>query len=157
MQDPSIVTDILRVTGKISSDGGSLSTDGTGVVTLNTLIASFLTPSSTASGAIPTPTGAANTISTANVINRVAPSGACTGSILAAGTKNGQIAIVTNEATTVANTITFSTTVATGLVLTNATPTAVVIAAAEAAIFIWFASLNGGNGAWVHVAPIVGD
>jgi len=111
---------------------------------------------STPSGSIPTPTGAGVTIGTANLVNRTAPSGAVTGAILAAGTKNGQVAIVTNESIVVANTITFSATLATGLVLVDASADATVIKAASAAIFIWFSSLNSGNGAWVHVGPFAG-
>ncbi len=108
------------------------------------------------SGAVATPTGAAQTIATTSIINRTAPAGACTAAVLQAGTQNGQLAIVTNESTVVANTITFNTTVATGFVLTDATPDAIVIKAASAAIFIWLASLNSGAGAWVHVGPFAG-
>lgn len=150
--------------GGLYADNGNFQTDGQGNVTavgLTTsgalsLLSTTLQLESTASGSIATPTGAGQTISTSHLVNRVAASGACTAAILAAGTKNGQIAIVTNETTTAANTITFSTTLATGLVLTDATPNAVVIKAASAAIFIWFTSLNSGNGAWVHVAPFGG-
>lgn len=100
--------------------------------------------------AIATPTGAAQTIATTNAISRTAPSGACTNAILQAGTVNGQTVIVTNESTVAANTITFNTAVATGFVLTNATPTAVVIAAAEAKMFIWLSSLT----AWVVMGSV---
>lgn len=96
------------------------------------------------------PTGAGQIISITGTVIPVAPSGACTNAQMAAGSFDGQIAIVTNESTVVANTITFNTAVATGLVLTDATPDAIVIKAASLAIFVWRASLNGGNGAWVH-------
>jgi hypothetical protein len=142
---------VNQQSGGLYADNGSFTTDGFGGLT-----ALGLQGGSTPSGSIPTPTGAAQTIATSNLINRVAPSGACTNAILAAGTKNGQIAIVTNESTVVANTITFNTAVATGLVLTDATPDGHVIKASSAAIFIWFSSLNGGNGAWVRVGPFGG-
>jgi hypothetical protein len=104
---------------------------------------------------IPTPTGAAQTIATnTGMVSRTAPSGACTNAVLQAGTINGQRVVITNESTVAANTVTFNTAVATGLVLTNATPTAVVINAAEAKEFIWLASLNGGNGAWVAIGSV---
>jgi hypothetical protein len=105
---------------------------------------------------IATPTGAAQTIDTSQFINRVAPAGACTGAILKAGTFNGQIVIVTNEATNAARSITFSTTLATGLVLTDATPDANVILPSSASMFIWLTSLNSGNGAWVKFGPFGG-
>lgn len=108
------------------------------------------------SNSIASPTGAGVTIGTSQFINRNAAAGAVTAAILAAGTFNGQVVIVTNETTTVANTITFSTTLATGLVLTDATPDANVIKAASASMFIWLQSLNGGNGAWVKFGPFGG-
>jgi hypothetical protein len=42
------------------------------------------------------------------------------------------------------------------LILTDAVPDAHVIKASSAAMFIWFSSLNGGNGAWVRVGPFGG-
>jgi len=108
------------------------------------------------STSIATPTGAGVTIGSSQFINRNAPSGAVTAAILAAGSFNGEIIIVTNESTIVANSITFSTTLATGLVLTDATPDANVIKAASASMFIWLTSLNGGNGAWVKFGPFGG-
>ncbi len=145
-------------------DNGNITSDGAGNTTvvglttsgLQALLGTVLQLGSTPSASIPTPTGAAQTIATSYLVNRVAPSGACTGAILAAGTKNGQIAIVSNESTTVANTITFSTTLATGLVLVDASSDATVVKAASVAIFVWFTSLNSSNGAWVHVAPFAG-
>jgi len=134
-------------------------TTGKPSLTVNGILAALgavLQGSSTPAASIPTPTGAGVTIATGNVINRVAPSGACTAAILAAGTVNGQIAVVTNESTVVANTITFSTTLATGLILTDATPDAHVIKASSGAIFAWFTSLNAGAGAWVRVGPFGG-
>lgn len=155
---------INQQTNGLYADNGNLVSDGAGNLTavgLTTsgalaLLSTILQLESTPSGSIPTPTGAAQTIATSHTISRTAPSGAVTGAILAAGTKNGQICIVTNESTVVANTITFSTTLATGLVLTDATPDGHVIKASSAAIFIWFSSLNSGNGAWVRVGPFGG-
>lgn len=108
------------------------------------------------SNTIATPSGAAQTIDTSQLINRNVPGAACTGAILKAGVYNGQIAIVTNEATVVARSITFSTTLATGLVLTDASSDANVILAASASMFIWLSSLNSGNGAWVKFGPFGG-
>jgi len=155
---------VNQQTGGLYADNGAFTTDGLGNIiatsaTLSGILAALgtvLQLGSTASGSIPTPTGAAQTIATTNIINRTAPSGAVTAAILQAGTKNGQVAVVSNESTVVANTITFSTTLATGLVLTDATPDGHVIKAASAAIFIWFSSLNSGNGAWVRVGPFGG-
>lgn len=155
---------VNQQTNGLYADNGALTSDGAGALTVTglttsgalALLSAMLQLGSTPSGSIPTPTGAAQTIATTNTVNRTAPSGAVTGAILQAGTKNGQIAIVTNESTVVANTITFNTAVATGFVLTDATPTAVVIKAASARMFVWFSSLNGGNGAWVAIAPAAG-
>lgn len=148
---------INQQTNGLYADNGALVSDGAGNITAVGLATSgVFQPGSTPSGSIPTPTGAAQTIATTNTINRVAPSGACTAAILQAGTKNGQIAIISNESIVVANTITFSTTLATGLVIVDASATAVVIKAASARLFIWFSSLNGGNGAWVPMAPAAG-
>jgi hypothetical protein len=162
----SLVTqaNVNQQTGGLYADNGALTTDGAGNITgtsvtlsgILSALGTLLQLGSTASGSIPAPTGAAQTIATANVVNRTAPAGACTGAILAAGTKNGQVAIVTNESTVVASTITFSTTLATGLILTDATPDAHVIKASSAALFIWFTSLNSGAGAWVRVGPFGG-
>lgn len=111
----------------------------------------------TPSAGIAAPTGAAQTINTnQGFVTRTAPAGACTNAILQAGVRDGQMVLVTNESTTVANTITFNTTVATGFVLTDATPTAVVIKASSAKLFLWMASLNAGNGAWVPIPPAAG-
>ncbi len=167
MPAPTSTTTIANVnqqTGGVYEDNGALTSDGAGNINATSLtlsgvltaLGAVLQLGSTPSGSIPTPTGAAQTIATTNMVNRTAPSGAVTGAILQAGTKNGQVAIVTNESTVVANTITFSTTLATGLVLTDATPDGHVIKAASAAIFVWFSSLNGGNGAWVRVGPFGG-
>lgn len=105
------------------------------------------------SSTVAAPTGAAQTIATnTGMISRTAPTGACTGAILQAGTQDRQLCIVTNESTTVANTITFSTTLATGNVLTDATPTAVVIKASSMKVFVWFTSLS----AWVPTPPAAG-
>lgn len=108
------------------------------------------------SNSIATPTGAAQTIGTSQFINRNAPSGAVTGAILQPGVYNGQIIIVTNEATVVARSIIFSTTIATGNVLTDANSDAVTILASSASMFIWLSSLNSGNGAWVKFGPFGG-
>lgn len=141
---------INQATGGIYLDNGNITSDGQGNLSFLGALLTALQMSAT--GAVATPTGAAQTIATGTLVSRTAPSGACTNAILAAGTKNGQIVVVTNEQTVVANSITFNTAVATGLVLTNATPTAVTIGAATAAIFMWLSSLNGGAGAWVHIA-----
>lgn len=148
----------LTTTGQISAAGGIHATNGGLSVLAGTtqLLGSVLQLNDTASANIQAPTGAAQTITTSKVVNRTAPTGACTGAILAAGVQDGQVIIVTNESTVVANTITFSTTLATGLVLTDATPDAHVIKASSAAMFVWFTSLNGGSGAWVRVGPFGG-
>jgi hypothetical protein len=106
---------------------------------------------------IPTPTGSAQTIATnTGIISRTAPSGACTNAILQAGTVNGQIVIVTNEnVASTTNTITFNTTIATSNVINDGTNPQ-VIKCGTAKAFIWLSSLNGGNGAWVSLAPFGG-
>lgn len=177
----AVVTDVNSgAKGSLSTDDGAVSTDGAGTVTASAitttgngglhvnnggfavlagtiqLLGSVLQLNDTAAANIQTPTGAAQTITTSKVINRTAPTGACTGAILAAGVVDGQLIIVTNESTVVANTITFATAIATGLVLTDATPDAHVIKASSAAVFVWFASLNGGAGAWVRIGPFGG-
>lgn len=108
------------------------------------------------SNSIATPTGAGVTIGTSQFINRNAPSGAVTGAILAPGSFNGQVIIVTNESTVVARSIIFSTTIATGNVLTDASSDAITILASSASMFIWLSSLNSGNGAWVKFGPFGG-
>ena len=121
-----------------------------GSITLNG--ASVLGPMVT--GAVATPTGAAQTIATSvsNPISRTAPSGACTNAILQAGSVNGQICIVTNENNaSTTNTITFNTTIATSFVYNDGTNPQ-VIKCGTGKMFIWIAALS----AWVALEPFAG-
>jgi hypothetical protein len=144
--DPNGAAGSLTVTGPISSSGGT-----------QALLGLILQLSASASGSIPTPTGAAQTIATnTGIISRVAPSGACTAAIMQAGTVNGQLVIVTNEnVASTTNIITFSATIATANVINDGTNPQ-VIKCGTAKAFIWLASLNAAAGAWVALAPFAG-
>lgn len=101
-QEASIKTDSLIVNGKLSSDGGNISSDG---VNGNLTVATY-------SGA--QQTGTVTTLSTGNTITpgnldsvRVTAAAAITGVILAAGIRAGQEFTVIHEGAA-ANTITFA-------------------------------------------------
>lgn len=101
-QEASIKTDSLTVNGKLSSDGGNISSDG---VNGNFTAGNY-------SGS--QQTGTVTTLSTGNTITpgnldsvRVTAAAAITGVILAAGTKAGQEITVIHEGAA-ANTITFA-------------------------------------------------
>ena len=98
-------------------------------------------------------TGAAVTFTTANVINRKLPTGACTGAILAAGTVNGQIIIVTNEAQNTSYSITFDVPATSNVWDDGTNPQ--VIKAGTAKMFVWISAINT-TGAWVALAPYAG-
>jgi hypothetical protein len=142
-----VQNDPMGTATTLSLDNGNISTDGLGNLTFQNLITQGAKLVLSNQSAVVNLTST-TTIATAKVISRTSANGAAvTAMTLAAGSVNGQVVIVTNEDNTAANSITFGTTIATNLVFGA---TASTIAGGSFAIFIWFASLNSGNGAWVR-------
>ncbi len=137
-----------------NSAGTNLLQTNENVFNLSSLLLSVL---ASPSGSINTTGGAAMTIATnTGVISRTAPSTAGTGAILAPGTVNGQIVIVTNEnVASTTNIITFSATIATANVINDGTNPQ-VIKCGTAKAFVWLASLNSAAGAWVSLGAYGG-
>ena len=139
----------------VSFDGGAFTTDGAGNVSHmgnmspNSIIgaqsATAFVPASGGGAGGTIPTVAAN--GTGLTETRIAPAGAVTGAILQAGTKGGQIIVVTNESAA-ASTVTFAA-VATSNVAGGVTDS---IAGLHAHMFIWD-SLST-PAAWFMVGPV---
>ena len=155
-QDTLVQADTLKVLGKMTSDNGNFSTDGT----LGNLTATKLTVAGKVFGAVTSLditssaqaiSADASTITTAKTINRTLPGAAHTGMILAAGTVDGQLCIVTNEAVGATSTLTFNATVATSNVAGDGTEVT-IIEDNSATLFIWLA--NAAAPAWYPVMSV---
>lgn len=150
------VNKVTAAAGSTITAGGLTVTAGGLTVTAGTTALNGTVLQLNNQSSIATPTGSAQTIATSNFLCRTAPSGACTNAILAAGTVNGQLIIVTNEnVASTANTITFNSTIATANVINDGTNPQ-VIKCGTAKMFVWLTSLNSGNGAWVPLEPFAG-
>lgn len=102
---------------------------------------------------ISTPTTNA-VIPTTSFLVRLAGGGgaAITGLDLAAGTVNGQVVIIENSNTTVANTLSFSG----AHIMLDASSDAIIVKAASATMFVWDAAPGAASALWVHVGPFGG-
>ena len=138
--------------GDLTLKSGNLSVTGTATVSgTTTLNGAVLVPSFTSS--TQGGTGAAVTFTTGSVINRKLPTGGCTGAILAPGTVNGQIIVVSNLAQNTAYSITFDVPATSNVWDDGTNPQ--VIKAGTAKMFYWDTSINT-TGAWVAFAPYAG-
>lgn len=156
-QDPVIQADTLKVLGKLTSDNGNFATDGT----LGNITANQVTVSGNVLGAINSLSITASaqslaadsaTITTAKAINRTLPTAARASMVLAPGTVNGQICIVTNEATTADFSITFAAVVATSNILGDGVE-ALLIADGSACMFVWITT----SSAWLSLTPQIAN
>lgn len=105
------------------------------------------------SGSAQAPSGAGQTLVVNTVVNRKAPGAACTGTIMAPGTINGQLCIITNESQNTNNTITFAAPATSNVWDDGTNPP--VIKAGTAKMFVWISALNT-TGAWVPFGPFGG-
>ena len=132
---------LLTVTGSSSLDNGSLTTDGSGNVTAVSITAPALFLPQSNAAAIAN----GSTIATANGgIARCTAAAACTGVIMAAGTKTGQTVVVINESAA-ANTITMAAAGTSNV----AGGTTVSLAGLAAHLFVW----DAGTSLWYQVGP----
>lgn len=113
--------------GTLSFDNSSATSDGSGNLTLTSIIGAINASRNT--GTAPT-LASSGTITPAGLVARVTTGGAVTGAIIANGTTNGQLLIVVNES---ANTITMAT-AATSHVASGTTN---VIVANGGALYVW--------------------
>jgi len=133
--------------GNVTATAGNL-TVTTGTSALLGAVLQAGATSSTQGG-----TGSAVTFTTGAVINRKLPTGACTTAILAAGTVNGQMIVVSNLAQNTSYSITFDAPATSNVWDDGTNPQ--VIKAGTAKMFYWDTSINT-TGAWVAFAPYAG-
>lgn len=139
--------DLILNTGNVALTKGNLTVTAGTTALLGAVLQGGLT--ATTQGG----TGAAVTFTTGAVINRKLPTGACTGAILAAGTVNGQIIVVSNLAQNATFTITFDVPATSNVWDDGTNPQ--VLKAGTAKMFYWDTSINT-TGAWVAFAPFAG-
>lgn len=153
------------MSGDVNLKNGNLSVSGTSALTGAVTLTGAATVSGTAAllGAVlqagissSTAQGGATTgitFTTASVINRKLPTGACGTAILAPGTVNGQIIVVSNLAQNTGYTITFDAPATSNVWDDGTNPQ--VIKAGTAKMFYWDSNINT-TGAWVAFAPYAG-
>jgi hypothetical protein len=131
----------LSVIEGMSLDNGTLTTDGSGNITAVSITApSLFLPQSTVAAI-----ANGSTIATANGgIARCTAAAACTGVIMALGTKTGQTVVVVNESAA-ANTITMAAAGTSNV----AGGTTVSLAGLAAHLFVW----DAGTSLWYQVGP----
>lgn len=105
------------------------------------------TPSATS----PDPAGS-STLASGSTLMRFTPTAARASLDIAAGSFNGQLLIIENNQTVVADTLSISG----AHVLLDASSDAIIVKAASCEMFVWDLALNSGAGLWVHVGPFAG-